>query len=60
MKTVQLNDRIERVDELTAEKMINSGWSYVPKSVWKAQFATPPVEKKSKKSKSRRNEKKSN
>ena len=36
MKTIQQYDEIRRVSEEQATNLVNSGWRYVPKSVWAA------------------------
>ena len=35
MKTMQLDDKIQRVTEEKARQMFEDGWSFVPKSLWK-------------------------
>lgn len=35
MKIIRRKDSVKRVEDDLAEKMVNEGWNYVPKSVWK-------------------------
>ena len=35
MKTMQLDDKVVRVDEDKVNKKVSEGWKFVPKSVWK-------------------------
>jgi|LUME01.1.fsa_nt_gb hypothetical protein len=51
MKTIQQYDEIRRVSEEQATNLVNSGWRYVPKSVWKEKVrnVTTKTRKKGKK-----------
>lgn len=62
MKTVKKNDDIKRVSDEIAIDMINKGWAYVPKKVWKENvrdYREPVKEKIEKVEKIERKEKKS-
>lgn len=47
-KEVELGT-IKRVDNKTANNMVGSMWTYIPKSEWKAQFAKTTDESKTEK-----------
>jgi len=47
MKTIKKNNQIKRVKDEDAMDMVKRGWSYIPKSEWKAN-RVKPVEKKKK------------
>lgn len=42
MKTVKKNGEFKRVDDMTARGMVKDGWSYCPKSEWKATLDKTP------------------
>lgn len=42
MKTVQLDDQIKRVEDDLADRLINEGWNYVPKEIWKELHNSKP------------------
>ena len=35
MKTMQLDNKIQRVTDEKASKLFHEGWKYVPKTLWK-------------------------
>ncbi len=35
MKTMQLDNKIQRVTDEKAYKLFHEGWKYVPKTLWK-------------------------
>tara|TARA_B100000287_G_scaffold385755_1_gene393141 strand:- start:209 stop:388 length:180 start_codon:yes stop_codon:yes gene_type:complete len=58
MKTMQLKDKVVRVDDNKATTLYSEGWQYVAKSVWKEKVRdvnkkeeTKKTKKKSKKGK---------
>ena len=54
MKTMQLDNKIVRVNEDKVSKKVSEGWKFVPKSLWKEQVrdVRKPTEDKSTKTKS--------
>jgi hypothetical protein len=49
MKTIKNKTQIKRVQDEVAFDMVKKGWSYCPKSEWKAQKETPKKTKTTKK-----------
>ena len=51
MKTMKLDDKIQRVTDEKASKLFHEGWRYVPKSEWKEKVRDVNKKKESKKTK---------
>ena len=45
MKTIRKGDQILRVKDEEAEKKVNNGYEYIPKSVWKEEVRKYKVKK---------------
>ena len=56
MKTMQLDNKIQRVTEEKASKLFHEGWKYVPKTLWKEKVRD--VNKKDETKKTKKSKKK--
>ena len=58
MKTMQLKDKVVRVNEDRATTLFSEGWQYVAKSVWKEKVRDVNKKEETKKSKKKKSKKK--
>ena len=43
MKCVKKDEKIKRVTDKQAEKLVKEGWAYCPKHEWRSKQATPKI-----------------
>ena len=58
MKTMKLDNKIQRVTEEKARQMFEDGWNYIPKSLWKEKVRDVNKKEETKKSKKKKSKKK--
>ena len=58
MKTMQLDNKIQRVTEEKARQMFEDGWKYIPKSEWKEKVRDVNKKEETKKTKKKSKKKK--
>ena len=57
MKTMQLDNKIQRVTDEKAAKLYHEGWVYVSKSVWKEKVRDVNKKEETKKTKKKKGKK---